>query len=116
MTVACRLTCVRDWALQSPKPTVVSVLMKGVCASQTIPKPPWPRSQVCAQLREWRIQWLTTAADDDASLSERGQREAVNAGRWLSGRGLRPDHVLCSAAVRAVQLAEQRAAAVRPEA
>jgi phosphohistidine phosphatase len=42
-------------------------------------------------------------SDFDRSLSERGREDATAAGSWLADQGPAPDHVLVSAAVRAVQ-------------
>lgn len=41
--------------------------------------------------------------DEERPLTKRGRRDAAAAGEWLLERGLAPDHVLCSTAVRATQ-------------
>jgi phosphohistidine phosphatase SixA len=48
------------------------------------------------------------AGGDDHSrpLSERGEREARAAGRWLAAHGIRPDRVLCSPARRTRETAD----------
>jgi phosphohistidine phosphatase len=43
------------------------------------------------------------ATDADRPLAEKGTRQAVAVGAWLVENDLRPDHVLVSSAVRAVQ-------------
>jgi phosphohistidine phosphatase len=46
---------------------------------------------------------LPGGPDFDRALTGRGHRDAAAAGRWLAGRGLRPDAVLCSPARRTRQ-------------
>jgi len=38
--------------------------------------------------------------DFERPLAERGHRDAADAGRWLAGQGIAPDHALVSAALR----------------
>lgn len=45
----------------------------------------------------------TAPSDHERPLAERGTQDAVDAGRWLAGEGVRPDHVLVSDALRARQ-------------
>ena len=43
------------------------------------------------------------AADDHArALTDRGRRDAVEAGLWLAGQGIVPDHVFVSSSMRTV--------------
>ncbi|MEU6034414.1 histidine phosphatase family protein [Actinomadura sp. NPDC047616] len=55
--------------------------------------------------------------DIERSLADRGRRDAEAAGEWLRDRGLVPDLVLCSSAVRTRETLERLAvpAAVRYE-
>lgn len=46
---------------------------------------------------------LPGGPDFERALTGRGHRDAAAAGRWLAGRGLQPDAVLCSPARRARQ-------------
>lgn len=46
---------------------------------------------------------LPGGPDFERALRPRGYREATAAGRWLAGRGARPDRVFCSQARRARQ-------------
>lgn len=46
---------------------------------------------------------LPGGPDFERALRPRGLRDSAAAGRWLAGRGLRPDSVICSAARRARQ-------------
>ncbi len=46
---------------------------------------------------------LPGGPDFERALRPRGQRDSAAAGRWLGGRGLKPDLVLCSAARRTRQ-------------
>src|SRR5579875_2813074 len=46
---------------------------------------------------------LPAGPDFERTLRPRGRRDAAAAGRWLAGRGLVPDLVLCSGASRARQ-------------
>ena len=46
---------------------------------------------------------LPGGPDFERALRPRGWRDSASAGRWLAGRGLRPDLVLCSAARRTRQ-------------
>ena len=41
--------------------------------------------------------------DHERPLADRGRRDAAAAGRWIAGRGIRLDLVLCSSSVRARQ-------------
>ena len=45
-------------------------------------------------------------ADHDRPLNERGQRDARRIGRVIAERGITPDTVICSTALRALQTAE----------
>lgn len=47
------------------------------------------------------------APDHERPLTPRGFSQATQAGRWLAERGLHPQRVLCSSAVRAQQTAER---------
>lgn len=40
------------------------------------------------------------ATDFERPLAERGRRDATDAGRWLAGQGIAPEHALVSAALR----------------
>ncbi len=52
-------------------------------------------------LRHAQAEPCTAGADDrDRPLSARGQDQARATGQWLAGRGIRPDKVLCSPALR----------------
>jgi phosphohistidine phosphatase len=54
------------------------------------------------------------AADDHArALTDRGRRDAVEAGLWLAGQGVVPDHVFVSSAVRTVATWEALAHGLR---
>jgi phosphohistidine phosphatase len=54
------------------------------------------------------------ASDDHArTLTARGRRDAVEAGLWLAGRGIVPDHVFVSSAVRTVETWESLAHGLR---
>lgn len=53
----------------------------------------------------------TTGIDRDRALSDRGAREAADAGRWLAGHGAHPQRALCSPARRTTQTAELALAA-----
>lgn len=53
---------------------------------------------------------LPGGPDAERALNPRGRRDALAAGRWLRGRGLLPDLVLCSTARRARQTWQQVAA------
>ncbi|TAL74872.1 MAG: histidine phosphatase family protein [Rhodanobacter sp.] len=53
----------------------------------------------------------TTGTDSERALSERGEREALDAGRWLAGHGAHPQRVLCSPTRRTRQTAELALAA-----
>lgn len=46
---------------------------------------------------------LPGGPDFERALRPRGERDSAAAGRWLAGRGLQPDLVLCSAARRTRQ-------------
>jgi phosphohistidine phosphatase len=54
-------------------------------------------------LRHSKSAWPEATADMDRPLSDRGQRDAVAAGRWLRDQGLAPDLVVCSTAERSRQ-------------
>jgi phosphohistidine phosphatase len=47
------------------------------------------------------------ATDIERPLTARGHRDAAAAGAWLEGRGLKPDFVLCSTAVRTRETLEE---------
>jgi phosphohistidine phosphatase len=54
------------------------------------------------------------AADDHArTLTDRGRRDAVEAGLWLAAHGIVPDHVFVSSAVRTVATWEAMARGLR---
>jgi phosphohistidine phosphatase len=62
-------------------------------------------------LRHAKSAWDTEAEEDFARpLAPRGRRTAPRIGRWLAKRGLRPDSILTSPAVRAAQTARLVAA------
>jgi phosphohistidine phosphatase len=46
---------------------------------------------------------LPGGPDFERALRPRGQRDSAAAGKWLAGRGFRPDSVICSAARRTRQ-------------
>jgi len=48
--------------------------------------------------------------DFERALAPRGHRDAADAGRWLAGRGVVPDHALVSAALRTRETFEEVAA------
>lgn len=54
-------------------------------------------------LRHAKAERPPAVRDHDRWLTARGHRDAVAAGEWLAGAGLRPDLVLCSSARRTVQ-------------
>jgi phosphohistidine phosphatase len=53
----------------------------------------------------------SAATDEERELLEQGREDAAEAGSWLAGRGIRPGHVLVSAAVRTRQTWEALAGA-----
>jgi phosphohistidine phosphatase len=55
---------------------------------------------------------LPGGPDFDRPLRPRGRRDSAAAGEWLAGHGLRPDLVLCSAAVRTRQTWKHLSAAL----
>jgi phosphohistidine phosphatase len=59
---------------------------------------------------------LPGGPDFERPLTVRGQRDAAAAGRWLAGRGLEPDAVLCSPARRTRQTWQAVAAELGREA
>ncbi len=70
-----------------------------------MPKPSDDRELLI--LRHGKSAWDTAAATDfDRPLARRGHRDAPRMGRWLRRRGLVPDRVLSSPALRACQTAE----------
>ena len=55
-------------------------------------------------LRHGKSDWHAGASSDhERPINERGRREAALVARFLSARGLKPDVVLCSTAVRTQQ-------------
>ena len=54
----------------------------------------------------------TTGDDQQRGLSERGEREAQAAGRWLAAHGVRPRRVLCSPTRRTEETARLALAAM----
>ena len=54
-------------------------------------------------MRHAKAAQLPGSPDFDRPLTARGHRDAAAAGRWLAGRGLEPDAVLCSPARRTRQ-------------
>lgn len=59
-------------------------------------------------LRHAKSSWDDPGLDDfDRPLAPRGQKAAPAIGRWLLGRGLVPDLVLCSPAARARETCEK---------
>lgn len=52
-------------------------------------------------IRHARAQDRNVAGDHERSLTQDGRRDATALGGWLAGRGLVPDHVIVSTAVRA---------------
>lgn len=58
-------------------------------------------------MRHAKSDWSDAGLSDHArTLNARGRRSARAIGAWLRERGLLPDHVLCSDAVRTVQTLE----------
>ncbi|MCV2876933.1 histidine phosphatase family protein [Rhodobacteraceae bacterium XHP0102] len=54
-------------------------------------------------IRHAKSDWADAGlADHDRPLNTRGIEDAPRIGGWLADQGLRPDHVLCSTATRAV--------------
>ncbi|MEW6071210.1 MAG: histidine phosphatase family protein [Planctomycetota bacterium] len=65
-----------------------------------------PRRELLV-LRHAKSAWDTDAAHDLARpLAARGERDVPRLGAWLASRGIVPDHVVCSPAVRARQTVE----------
>jgi phosphohistidine phosphatase len=54
-------------------------------------------------LRHAKSDWPHGVADHERPLTGRGRRDAAAVGRWLRGRGLTPDLVLCSPSRRTRQ-------------
>ncbi|HET9169103.1 MAG TPA: histidine phosphatase family protein [Actinospica sp.] len=54
-------------------------------------------------LRHAKSDWPDDVADHERPLAERGRRDAPAMGRWLREAGYRPDHVVCSTALRTRQ-------------
>lgn len=50
--------------------------------------------------RHAKAAWPEGVPDIERPLAERGRRDAPRAGRYLSGKGLVPDRVICSPAAR----------------
>jgi phosphohistidine phosphatase len=61
-------------------------------------------------MRHAKAGQLPGGPDFERALTGRGHRDAAAAGRWLAGRGLEPDAVLCSPARRTRQTWEAAAA------
>ena len=61
-------------------------------------------------MRHAKAAQLPGSPDFERPLTDRGHRDAAAAGRWLAGRGLEPDAVLCSPARRTRQTWEAAAA------
>ncbi|WP_026925701.1 SixA phosphatase family protein [Granulicoccus phenolivorans] len=58
-------------------------------------------------MRHAKSSWAEHLPDHDRPLAARGRRDGVAAGNWLASRGLHPDLVLCSGAVRTRQTWER---------
>ena len=54
-------------------------------------------------LRHAKSDWPEDVADHERPLAGRGRRDAPAMGRWLREAGYRPDHVVCSTALRTRQ-------------
>lgn len=54
-------------------------------------------------LRHAKSDWPEDVADHERPLADRGRRDAPAMGRWLRQAGYRPDHVVCSTALRTRQ-------------
>jgi phosphohistidine phosphatase len=54
-------------------------------------------------VRHAKSDWEAGAPDHERPLNARGRREAPELGRRLAAAGLRPDRVICSDAVRALE-------------
>jgi len=54
-------------------------------------------------LRHAKSDWPEDVADHERPLADRGRRDAPVMGRWLREAGYRPDHVVCSTALRTRQ-------------
>lgn len=55
-------------------------------------------------IRHAKSDWADAGlADHDRPLNTRGAEDAPRIGNWLAEQGLRPDHILCSTATRAVE-------------
>ncbi|WP_030266866.1 SixA phosphatase family protein [Streptomyces sp. NRRL B-24484] len=67
-------------------------------------------SRTLVVLRHAKSAWPEGVPDGRRPLGPRGLRDAPVAGRWLHGRGLVPDAVVCSPALRTRQTLELAAA------
>lgn len=54
-------------------------------------------------LRHAKSDWPEGVRDHERPLGARGRRDAPAVGRWLRAEGYRPDHVVCSTALRTRQ-------------
>jgi phosphohistidine phosphatase len=62
-----------------------------------------PDGHTLIVMRHAKAGELPGGPDFERALRPRGERDSAAAGRWLAGRGLSPDLVLCSAARRTRQ-------------
>lgn len=69
-----------------------------------------PRTLVVA--RHAKAAWPDDVADHERPLTGRGRRDSAVLGGWLVARGLLPDVVICSSALRAAQTWAAAGAAV----
>lgn len=60
-------------------------------------------SRTLVLLRHAKSDWPEDVADHERPLADRGRRDAPAMGRWLREAGYRPDHVVCSTALRTRQ-------------
>src|ERR671921_212111 len=61
---------------------------------------PEPEHRTLVLVRHAKSSWDLDVDDHERPLSGRGRRDAVAIGQELAKRGIRPDLVLCSTAVR----------------
>jgi len=71
---------------------------------------PEPAQHTLVLVRHAKSSWESDVDDHDRPLSGRGRRDAVAIGQELARRGIRPDLVLCSSAVRTRQTWQQAVA------
>ncbi|WP_034263465.1 SixA phosphatase family protein [Actinospica robiniae] len=61
------------------------------------------KNRTLVLLRHAKSDWPADVPDHERPLADRGRRDAPAMGRWLREAGFRPDHVLCSTALRTRQ-------------